>query len=60
MRWRTKRQNDEAIKHHAALSFAHLNPPCAPFTVSIEHCSQWGEGVIVIFYTKKLINIDHG
>eukprot|EP00957_Ditylum_brightwellii_P048886 3709477-Ditylum_brightwellii.AAC.1 len=30
MRWRTKRRSDEAIKHHAALSLAHLRPPALP------------------------------
>ena len=33
------------------------NPNCPPFTASFKHFSQWGEGGIVIFYTKKLINV---
>eukprot|EP00957_Ditylum_brightwellii_P185035 14091151-Ditylum_brightwellii.AAC.1 len=57
MRWQTKRWSNEASKHHAALLLAYLNPLCTPITASFEHCSQWVEGGIVIFYTKKLINV---
>jgi hypothetical protein len=47
-------------KQASTMLLSHLhtpNPPCPPFTASFEHCRQWGEGGIVIFYAKKLINV---
>eukprot|EP00957_Ditylum_brightwellii_P044392 3368949-Ditylum_brightwellii.AAC.1 len=48
------------MKQASTMLLSHLHTPkspCPPFTASLEHCSQWGEGGIVIFYVEKLINV---
>eukprot|EP00957_Ditylum_brightwellii_P027324 2065698-Ditylum_brightwellii.AAC.1 len=53
-------KKDTETKQTSTMLLSHLhtpNSPCPPFTASFEHCRQWGEGGIVVFYAKTLINI---
>eukprot|EP00957_Ditylum_brightwellii_P153540 11686232-Ditylum_brightwellii.AAC.1 len=53
-------KKDAETKQSSTMLLSRLhtqNPPSPPFTVSFNHCRQWGEGGIAAFYAKTSINV---